>query len=400
MPLLTSLLILIIIALLFGQLFRRFNQPAIVGEMLAGILLGPSVLNVITVNAGLTAISDLAVFFVVLSAGLETNFNNIKTALFGKGILIAILGFIIPFIMGLVIGYAYHLTTTSTVFIALCISITALPVAVRILQSFKMLHSEIASYAIATSIFNDVVALMILGVLLNLPDQASYRVISAGVLLTGSKFMVLAALILCFNWLIQRMVAKKVRFEHVQKKFVDFVGNVAIFGILVLFVLAFGAVSEALGFHFVIGTFFGALLIDKKLFLASHYQKFERSLNDLMQGFLAPVFFAFLGLKFNLLSMPSFSFVLVVLLVSVISKMFAGWFGGCLIRLPRVNALGIGIILNARGIMELVIASIGYQHGLIDQGLFSTFVLMGVFTTLITPLMFRQWVMPSVKKPH
>jgi Kef-type K+ transport system membrane component KefB len=111
-------------------------------------------------------------------------------------------------------------------------------------------------------------------------------------------------------------------------------------------------------------------------------------------GFLAPVFFASLGLEFNLLEMPSAAFVVTVLLASIASKMLAGWFGARLAGLPCVDSLGIAIILNGRGVMELVIASIAFQHGFIEEGLFSTLILMGVITTLLTPVLFRKFVQP------
>ena len=106
MPLLTTLLILIIVARLLGQIFQRYQQPSIVGEMLAGVLLGPSLLNLIHANAALAGISELAVFLVVLSAGLEMNFKDVVSALTSKGILIAILGFIILLAMIDAIGCA------------------------------------------------------------------------------------------------------------------------------------------------------------------------------------------------------------------------------------------------------------------------------------------------------
>lgn len=137
MPLLTSLLLLIVAARLIGRLFQRLHQPAIVGEMLAGALLGPSVLDLIQPNAALSGISELAVFLVVLSAGLEMKFNDIVSALRGRGAVIAVLGFAIPFFAGLLVGAAFRLDVMRTVFLGLCVSITALPVAIRILQSFK-----------------------------------------------------------------------------------------------------------------------------------------------------------------------------------------------------------------------------------------------------------------------
>jgi Kef-type K+ transport system membrane component KefB len=93
------------------------------------------------------------------------------------------------------------------------------------------------------------------------------------------------------------------------------------------------------------------------------------------------------------------SLLLAVLAVSVISKMFAGWLGGKLVGLKGKEPLGIGVIMNGRGVMELVVANIALQHGFIGEGLFSLMILMGVFTTFITPMMMRQFVMPYLTAP-
>ncbi|CAK8716742.1 MAG: transporter, CPA2 family [Candidatus Electronema aureum] len=396
MPLLTSLLILIVVARLLGQIFQRFGQPSIVGEMLAGVLLGPSFLNLIHPNTALSSISEFAVFLVVLSAGLEMNFKDILNALLGRGIVIAVLGFILPLTAGIAVGAVFQLDLMRTVFLGLCVSITALPVTVRILQSFNLLDSDIARYSVATAIFNDVVALLVLGVILNLPAQLSLSAVILSIVSTSWKLIALGAFILGFNWQLERMIKRGIHIEKISEKLVDAVGNEALFGILVLFVLVFGSVSEALGFHFVIGAFFGALLIDRKFFLASRYHELDLTLRSITEGFLGPVFFAYLGLEFNIDALKPLGFVLVVLVVSISSKVLAGWLGGLVIQLPPARALGIGIILNGRGVMELVIASIAYERGFINQGMFSTLVLMGVVTTMMTPLMFRRWILPRL----
>lgn len=392
MPLLTSLLFIIVLARLFGQIFQRFNQPVIVGEMLAGVLLGPSALNLIHANEALAGISELAVFLVVLSAGLEMNFKDVFDALKGKGILIALLGFLIPLGGGLLVGIAFNLDAMRTVFLGLCISITALPVAVRILQSFKLLNTDIAKYSVATAIFNDIAALLALGVILNLPTQRTFQAVGLSILETSWKLLLLGAFILGFNWFLQKVVERGLPIHKIPEKLVELLGDEALFGILILFVLVFGSVSEALGFHFIIGAFFGALLIDKKFFLVSRYTELERTLGSVTNGFLAPVFFVYLGLEFSAGAMLSAEFVAVVLVVSVVTKVLAGWLGGKIIGLPNNQSLGIGIILNGRGIMELVVAGIAYERGFIGQGLFSTLVLMGVVTTMITPILFRKFV--------
>jgi Kef-type K+ transport system membrane component KefB len=138
------------------------------------------------------------------------------------------------------------------------------------------------------------------------------------------------------------------------------------------------------------------LLIDRKFFLASRYHELDLTLRSITGGFLAPVFFAYLGLEFDIGVIESFWFVGVVLLVSIGTKVFAGWLGGRILRLSQPESLGIGIILNGRGVMELVIASIAYERGFIGQDLFSVLVLMGVVTTMITPFMFRKWILPKL----
>lgn len=396
MPLLTSLLILIVVARLFGQLFQRFSQPAIIGEMFAGVILGPSVLNLVRVDAALSGISEFAVFLIVLSAGLEMNFKDIVDSLRSKGVVIAVLGFVIPLAAGIIVGTAFHLDGMRTVFLGLCISITALPVAVSILQSFNQLDSDIARYSVATAIFNDVMALLALGIILNLPEQQSLHAVGLSIINVSWKLIALGAFILGFNWTLQKIIDNGVHIERLSEKLVDLLGNEALFGILLLFVLLFGSVSAALGFQSIIGAFFGALLIDRKFFLASRYDELDLTLRSITGGFLAPVFFAYLGLEFNVSIIESFWFVAVVLAVSVGSKILAGWLGSRLIRLPQTMSLGIGIILNGRGVMELVIASIAYRHNFIDQNLFSVLILMGVVTTIITPFMFRKWVMPKL----
>lgn len=396
MPLLTSLLILIVIARLFGQIFRRFKQPAIIGEMLAGVVLGPSLLNFIAPTPALSGISEFAVFLIVLSAGLEMNFKEVIDSMRGKGVVIALLGFILPLTGGILVGATFGMDVTRTVFLGLCVSITALPVTVSILQSFKLLDSDIARYSVATAIFNDIAALLALGVILNLPEQKSLQAVGISIFHASWKLVLLCALILGFNLLLQKLIDKGVHIERLSEKLVDLIGNEALFGILLLFVLIFGSVSSALGFHFIIGAFFGALLIDRKFFLASRYNEIELTLGSITGGFLAPVFFATLGLEFKVEIIDSFWFVAVVLVVSVVTKVLAGWLGGRLIGLPKSHALGIGFILNGRGVMELVIASIAYERGFIGQDLFSVLIIMGVVTTMITPFMFRKWIMPTL----
>jgi Kef-type K+ transport system membrane component KefB len=395
--LLTSLLLLIVSSRLLGRLFQRVRQPSIVGEILAGVILGPAILGVVRPSAALEGISELAVFLVVLSAGLEMNFRDVASILRqGRGLVVALLSFVLPLSSGLLVGVVFGMDVMRTVFLGLCVAITALPVAVRILESFRLLDSDIARYSVAAAVLNDVAALLALGVILNLPSVRSFPDVSLSILVTGGKLVLLGALIVGFNELLEQLHRRGVRLEIVPEKLILAFGSEALLGIVIVFVLLFGSISDTLGFHFVIGAFFGALLIDRKFFLASRYDELARTLASITGGFLAPVFFAYIGLEFDVAGMRAPLFVSAVLAASIGSKLLAGWLGGRLVGMRPTDALGLGIILNGRGVMELVVASIAFQRGFIGQGLFSTLVLMGVVTTLVTPLLFQRFVMPHL----
>jgi len=389
MQILTSLLTLIVLARVLGHLFTRWGQPAIVGEMMAGILLGPAILGLVEPNPALSGIASLAIFLVVLDAGLEMSFLDVQAAMRGRGFIVAMIAFFLPFGAGAAVAWAFDLDLMRTIFLGLCISITAMPVAVKMLDEMGLLQTAIGRYSVSTAVINDILALFILGVLLALPAQTSWAaILSTGGMVT-LKLLVLALAVLGINALLDRLHRRGVDVSAGPEKLAAMFGTEAVFGIVIVFVLAFGSLSESLGFHFVIGAFFGALLLDKRQFVPERYADLRRTLSSITGGFLAPVFFAYLGLEFQISALAEVGFVAAVLIAAIASKVLAGWLGGRTIGMSNREALGLGFILNGRGAMELVVASIALERGFINQGLFSVLVLMGVVTTLLAPISFN-----------
>lgn len=396
MPLLTSFLLLLLTARILGGLSVRFGQPDILGEMLAGILLGPALLNMVQPNASLAGISELAVFLIILSAGLEMSYKDVMSTFRGRGFLVALLSFIIPFASAFILGTVFGLDAMRTLFLSITVAITALPVTIRILESFKMLDSTIARYSVAGAIINDILALLMLGVILNLPKSRDFSAISISILVTVGKLVLLMGFIAVANGILNKLEQKGIPIHKGPEKLVKLFGSDALLGLVIIFVLIFGAVSEALGFHFVIGAFFGSLLISKDYFVSRRYHELEKTITSVTKGFLAPIFFAYLGLEVTVQEINSYPFLFAVIIVSVLSKIFSGWVGGKLAKFTDREALGLGIILNGRGVMGLVVASIGLQNGFIGKSLFSILVIMGIFTTMITPMLFKKvWGNPS-----
>ncbi len=393
LPLFANLLILLVAARLLGELFERFKQPAMIGEVLAGIILGPTVLNIIHPTHEIQVISELGIFLLVIIAGLEINIDEVVKSFKGKNLIISLSAFFLPIFSGFAVGYFFGANAMTTVFIGLCIAITALPVSIRILMDLGKLNSSTGQKIISVSILDDVLALTILGVILNVKDTdmelASIIKVSAVSLLKLGVFI----LILAASYYLIRKISKRENYiENNLNRVLFFLkGKESLFALFFAFILVFATATELLGFHFIVGAFFGAMLISENIVGKSHLNAIHNTTNGLAMGFLAPIFFAGIGLEFNFAAIQNYALLFVILFVSYLSKIAGGFIGGRIAGLNRRVSLTIGIGLNARGIMELVIANIAYQTGLINAEIFSILVIMGVLTTVTTPIALKRY---------
>jgi Kef-type K+ transport system membrane component KefB len=302
---------------------------------------------------------------------------------------IALLGFLIPMASGIAIGLIFHFSNTFTVFLALCIAITALPVSIRILMDLGKLKTDVGQRIISAAIFNDIVALLILGIILDFNDPSkNIGDLTFSILFTALKVGIFT-LILVIAYHFFKLAKRKVNVINPRmNKFMRYLrGKESIFAIVILFVLVFSSISELLGLHFVVGAFFGAILIPRSMFANRDFERVQRSISGITMGFLAPVFFATMGISFNFCSLNDGLLLAVVLFASFFSKIFGGYLGGRLAGLSNSKALTVGLGLNARGIMEIVIANIALAKGFIDVPVFSILVLMALLTTILTPFL-------------
>ena len=392
LPFFTNLLILLVVAKVFGEIFERFKQPAMIGEIIAGIIVGPSLLNIVHRTEDIKVISELGIFLLVIIAGLEINLDDILKSLKGRNIIISLMAFFVPILSGIAVGYYFDKDIMTTVFIGLCVAITALPVSIRILMDLGKINSYIGQKIISVAIFDDVIALTILGLILNINDSEmplSNVVKNASISLL--KLTIFVVILFAAYYLIKKLSNRENYFERQLNKLLLLLkGKESLYAIFFVFVLTFSTITESLGLHFIIGAFFAAMLISENLVGKKHLDSFHKTTNGLAMGFLAPIFFAGIGLEFNVTSIQNIGLLLTVIAVSYFSKIFGGYFGGRMAGLDSKNSLTLGIGLNARGIMELVIANIAYKAGLINAEVFSILVIMGVLTTLSTPIMLKR----------
>lgn len=386
MPLIEAILLLLVAARIAGEVAERVGQPAMIGEILAGVLLGPSVLDLIHVTPELNAIADIGVLLLVFLAGMEIDLHDVLAAVRGRGVWIGLLGFAVPLALGMAVGLAFQVQRS--IFLGLCIAITALPVSVRILMDLGRLQTPLGQRIISAAVFNDVIALLMLGVILGTESpETGWGAFLRSTLWVLVKAMFFMACVALASHLVRYSTGRLPLSRQWFSRLLGYLkGKETVFAVTLLFVLVFAGISEAIGLHFVVGAFFGSMLLNRRLLGSGNFQAVGRTASSVTMGFLGPVFFGEIGLEFHAASLSNWGLVAAVLLTAVGGKLLGGFLGGRLAGHSVLESWTLGIGLNGRGIMELVIATIALENGFIDAQLFAILVLMGTVTTVATPV--------------
>jgi len=368
-------------------------MPPLVGELAAGIIIGPYVLKLVTPSASLNVISDLAVFFLMLLAGLQMDPREIRKAGLRAGILSAI-AFSIPYIGGFAIAYVFGLGLVQSMFVGLLLSITAVPVTTIVLMQFGLLETRLGNTIITAAVINDIFSLVLLSIVLslnetsgvpvNIMEQTINTIIKVS-LFIGGIFLVDILFRKAKFWF-QRRGAYF--FEKLQTK-------EAAFGILLISTILVSVIAQVvIGLHFIIGTFFSGLIVYKEIIRKENFERVYGIISAMTFGFFAPIFFAVIGININMSSIVHNLPLFIILgIVAVITKIGGGYIGSRLIKFSKDESLAIAFIMNGRGMVELVIASIGFSTGIIDITIFSITVTIGWITTIMAPILSRPYVM-------
>lgn len=395
------------VARALGEVAQRLRQPAVVGEILAGILLGPSLLagffpalgEWIVPSPGtpghlLEVVGLFGAMFLLLLTGLETDLRLIRRqARTAMGASLG--GILIPFALGYALG-SYLPTSlladperrlVFALFIATAMSISAIPVIAKVLMDLKLMRRDVGQAILAAGMTDDAVGWMLLSVVLGLAGGTA--VTAQGVLLSVGKVagFVLVSL-LVGRWVVRRALA------WVQDRAVS---PFRLLSLVVVLTFGWGAVSQALGLEAMLGAFVMGILLGQLPRLPGEvYRDVER----IAIGVFAPVFFAVAGLKVNLRTLLEPRLLLVALLVIAIATLgkVAGGYAGARLLGGRDHwtALSFGVGMNARGAMEIIIATIGLSMGILTQEMFSIIVLMAITTSLMAPPALR-WTLSHVR---
>lgn len=388
-----SVVIILVATRLLGEFSQRLRLPPLVGELAAGIIIGPYVLKLITPDQSLNVISDLGVFFLMLLAGLQMDPREIRKAGL-RGAILSILAFSLPYLAGFGVSALFGLGIVQSMFVGLLLSITAVPVSTIVLMQFGILETKVGNTVITAAVINDIFSLVILSIVLQLhgangaPVNVTETMVNSVIkilLFIGGIFLIDILFRKANVWFQRRGTYF---FEKLHTK-------EAAFGILLISTILVSVVAQVvIGLHFIIGTFFSGLIVYKEIIRRENFERVYGIISAISFGFFAPIFFAVIGININMDSIANnLPFFIVLAVVAVVTKVGGGYIGSRLIKFSKDESLAIAFLMNGRGMVELVIASIGFTSGIIDATIFSITVTIGWATTILAPILSRPYVM-------
>ena len=404
MTVLEILLLLLVAARLGGAAAIRMGQPPLLGELLAGVSLGAAfaagapggeaVLHEVATPEA-RSILDLAVFFLMLAAGLEMRPGELaRTG--GRAAVVALGGLVVPLGLGLGLGWwmfpASEYKAAQVFFLGTALAVTVVPVAVKILMDLDLLDDEVGRTVVGAAVLDDVLCLLLLAVLTGLIREGSLPGWSGVLELLGGVAVFFGVASVAGLYLVPGLVRGLRRLLEAE----------ATTTALLITGLAFSVLAEVVGLHFLIGSFFAGLFFGEDSIGAEALSDLERKVGGVTTGFLAPVYFASVGLHLEgaaLAGAPGF--VVLVFLGAFVGKLLGAGLGAWVAGLGGRDSAAVGVAMSARGAVELIVADVALRAGLFShpspappsiEYLFSAVVLMAMGTTLLTPLLLQRLV--------
>ncbi|MCI4325929.1 MAG: cation:proton antiporter [Thermoplasmata archaeon] len=388
---LVGLFVLLAAAVIVGEIFTRIGQAALVGQLLVGIVLGPTLLGgyfgLTGVNDELAGIQFLATFFILVMAGLEVSPEELYDTGFMSGLLgIAI--FVGPFLIGaFIVPIVIHgLSFTATLFISLTLSITALPVMGVMLKEFGLTRTRLGVMLMNTAVINELAAVTTFAILLRL-NTSGFG--STEVLVAVLSVAVFLGTVLSAHMVLRVSRETRIGRSLRAKAVAMWKSRNAGFGVLMTLALGAALYSQYLGLTFLVGAFYAGLLITPESAGKREHRGISQVFDVMSWGFFIPLFFAFVGLGMNLRTLGTPTALLafgVLAAFAIVSKIFIGTGVARILNWSKPDSLAIGFFVSSRGAVELAMALILLDLGIFTVEIFTLVAAVGLITTIISPI--------------
>jgi Kef-type K+ transport system membrane component KefB len=360
-----QLSILLVAAIVGGLLIKRFGYPVALGELLVGILLGPSIFNLISDQATVSVFAELGAIILLFYIGLETEMNDLRKQLL-PSLSVGVLGAIVPLVLCYYTALAFGISNNEALFLGVVFTATSIGITIRLLKDMGKLNNPAGLTILGAGIVDDIVAVVLLSVVLS--------ILSGGVNALDIGLVVVKAIIF---WAVIVLIGSKVLVRTIDKVRLDD-------EYLILLLLAYGFlaayISATIGLSAIVGAFAAGLPLSTRQVKVKMVLEKTKSL----YMFFVPIFFISIGTLINLNVFGEAAYLgLVITAMAFIGKIIGSFMAARMTRFSTRESLKIGISMTPRGEMGLIIASLGLTSGLISTGTYSVAVMAVILTTFI-----------------
>jgi Kef-type K+ transport system membrane component KefB len=388
--LILQIISIVLIARLLGWLMIKLRQPVVIGEIMAGILLGPSLLG--TLFPGFSAflfpvesfnnlqiLSQIGLIMFMFIIGMELDLAVIRRSA-ASAIVISHASIVFPYFLG--VGLAYFLYANYApanitfmafaLFMGIAMSITAFPVLARIVQERNLTKTELGALAITCAAVDDVTAWCLLAIVI--------AIVKAGEMMGAYASILLTVAYILFMFYLVKPVLAKVANKYFTRETI----HKNIVALIFAFLLLSSFLTEVIGIHALFGAFLAGVVMPSN---SKFRMVFAQKIEDFSLVLLLPLFFVLTGLRtqIGLLNEPHLWMVcFVVILIAIAGKLVGGSFAARFVGQTWKDSLLLGTLMNTRGLMELIVLNIGYELGILSAEIFAMLVLMALTTTLLT----------------
>jgi Kef-type K+ transport system membrane component KefB/nucleotide-binding universal stress UspA family protein len=397
--LLAQITLLIVIGRGLGEVMQRIGQPSVIGELMAGLLLGPSLFGWLwpaghaavfppspEQRALIEGVAQFGILLLLLLTGMETDLKLVRKV--GRAAAsISIAGIVVPFICGFLLGQFLpqsllphpEARLVAALFLGTALSISSVKIVAVVVREMNFMRRNVGQIIVSTAIIDDTIGWIIIAIIFSLASQGSLDIFSVGRAVLGT----LVFLAISFT------VGRRVVFHLIRLANDHLVSSAAVITVILLLMSSLAMITHLIGVHSVLGAFVAGVLVGESPILT---RQIDERLRGLITSLFMPVFFGLAGLNADLtvLKDPNLLMLTIALvLIASIGKFGGAFVGGALGGLTLRECYALASGMNARGSTEVIIATIGLSMGVLSQNLFSMIVTMAILTTIAMPPMLR-----------
>ncbi|WIV11731.1 cation:proton antiporter [Proteiniborus sp. MB09-C3] len=356
-----------------GYISRKLNQPAVLGQLIFGILIGPSLFKLVEPTETFTHLADLGVVLLMFIAGLETDIDEMIEA--GKASFsIAVGGVIVPIILGMGASILFKINIEESFFIGVILAATSVSITVETLREINKLKTKQGITILSAAVIDDVIGIILLSLVSGFINPSEGQ----NIVLVIAKLLGFFILAMGLGFLVVKLANKFFSLKNTTR-------NVTIIGLI--FCLGFAFVSEEMGVAAITGAYIAGIILSSTPFK----QKVSYGVQELSYLLLTPVFFVVTGMKVDISHMLNdLTFGIVLMLAAVLGKLIGCGFVANLLKFSKKESLQIGLGMIPRGEVALIVTDIGLRLGVVPKGLFAAIIFMIVATTMITPPLLKK----------